>query len=163
MLYLLRRSAHLVVAAGLIACGSDSTGPEKTGQGGTLSATISGVAFSPPTRTVGANYANQILSIQGSTSSSPVTALTINVLNVTGPGVYQLNPNFAGTFGQVTITNGANAQLWSTALSPGNGSITVTALTSTRVAGSFNFTAQSVSGGAAGQKSVTSGSFDISF
>jgi len=126
-----------------------------------MRATVAGVAFEPPAATVGASYASNVLTLQGSTTSNPVTAVSINVLNVTGPGTYQLNPNFAGTFGQVAITAGAAAQVWTTALSPGNGSITVTTLSSTRVAGTFTFTAQFASGGATGQKTVTSGSFDI--
>lgn len=126
-----------------------------------MSATVAGTAFSPPSATVAAHYVGQVLTLQGSTTANPVTAISMNVLNVTGPGTYQLNPNFVGTFAQVAITDGASAQVWTTALSPGNGTITVTTLSSTRVAGTFTFTAQFASGGATGQKSVTSGSFDI--
>lgn len=157
----LRRAGAVVASLLVVACGSDSTGPGSGGPGGSMRATVAGVDFNPPATTVGASYVNNVLTLQGSTTSSPVTAISINVLNVTGPGTYQLNPNFAATFAQVAITNGATAQIWTTALSPGNGSISVTTLSSTRVAGTFTFTAQFASGGATGQKTVTSGTFDI--
>lgn len=157
----LRHALSLTACLAILACGDDKVTGPGGGGGGTMTATVSGTAFNPPSLTVGASHVNGVLTIQGSTTASPITAISINVLNVTGPGTYQLNPNFAGTFGQVTITNGATAQAWTTALSPGNGSITVSTLTSTRVAGTFTFTAQFASGGATGQKNVTSGTFDI--
>lgn len=157
----LRHAFALAASITFVACGSDATGPVNGGPDGTMSATVAGEFFSPPPATVAASYVNQVLTLQGSTTSNPVTAISINVLNVTGPGTYQLNPNFAATFAQVAITSGASAQVWSTVLSPGNGSITVTTLNSERVAGTFTFTAQFASGGATGQKSVTSGTFDI--
>ncbi len=155
------RTMALVASLAVVACGSSSTGPGNGGPGGTMTASVTGASFNPPSTTVAASYANQVLTVQGSTTTSPITAITINVLNVTGKDTYQLNPNFTGTFGQVAITNGSAVQVWTTALSPGTGFITLTTLTSTRVAGSFTFTAQSASGGATGQKSVTSGTFDI--
>lgn len=158
----IRHALSLTACLTLLACGDDTgTGPGPGGAGASMNATVSGAAFAPPALTIGASYVNNVLSIQGSTTASPVTAITINVLDVTGTGTYQLNPNVAGTFGQVAITNGATAQVWTTALSPGNGSITISTLSATRVKGTFTFTAQFASGGATGQKSVTSGTFDI--
>ena len=53
---------------------------------------------------------------------------------------------------------------WAANPSGGSGTITVTALTSTRVAGTFQFTGAAVSGtGASATRQVTSGKFDLSF
>lgn len=159
----IRRAFAFAAAFSIIACGSDSTGTDGGGGGGaSMKATVGGAAFNPPSVTVDASFTGSVLTLQGSSSSMPVTAISIHVLDVTGPGTYQLNPNFIGTFGQVAITSGTTVQLWTTALSPGNGSITVTTLSDTRVAGTFRFTAQAASEGATGQQSVTSGTFDIS-
>jgi hypothetical protein len=114
-------------------------------------------------RTVGGAYASNVVTLQGSTTSSPITAISISVTNVTGPGTFQLTPNFAGTFGQVVVTSGSTAQAWSTVVAPGTGSITFTTLSSTRAVGTFSFTAQAGSGGATGQKAVTNGTFDVTF
>ncbi len=162
MRQMIRGACAVVVAFSLVACGDDSTGSNGNG-GNSFSASINGQAFSPPSVTVGGAYASNVLTIQGSTTSSPITAISINVTNVDGPGTYQLTPNFAGTFGQVVVTSGTTAQAWSTVVAPGTGSITITSLSSTKAVGTFSFTAQAGSGGATGQKAVTNGAFNVTF
>jgi hypothetical protein len=167
----MKRTLALAAAMALTvaACGDDGpTGPGGGG-GNEMSATVGGVAFDPPSLAVQGTYtpAQGLVNIAGShTSGGTTTLVTINVLNVNAAGTYQLNPNFAGSFGQVTTTNGQvnGTATWSTILSPGTGSITFSTLTADRAAGTFQFTGQASPGTAAtGQKTVTSGTFDIEF
>ena len=85
------------------------------------------------------------------------------VNGVTATGTYDLNPSaLPNNLATLTLVEGTTASVWTTALSPATGSITLTTLTADRVAGTFQFTGQAGPGTpATGQKSVTSGSFDI--
>lgn len=151
----------------LAACGDDGgTGPSGN-TGSQMSATVGGQPFNPPSLAVQGTYtaAQGLLNFAGSHTSGGVTTMvTINILGVNGTGTYQLNPNFAGSFGQVSTTNGQvnGTAVWSTVLSPGTGSVTLTTLTADRAAGTFQFTGQATPGNAStGQKTVTSGTFDL--
>jgi hypothetical protein len=53
--------------------------------------------------------------------------------------------------------------VWNTGLTGGSGTLTITSLTTTRIAGSFTFTANAAGGSATGTQSVTSGTFDAGF
>jgi hypothetical protein len=129
-----------------------------------MQATVQGAVFAPTSLTIGASYASGVFTIQGSTTTSPYVAVQLNVTNVTGPGTFQLNPGFVGDFGQVTITEGSDVSTWTTVLSPGTGSITFSTLTATSAQGTFQFTGQAAPGtSATGQKSVTSGTFSVTF
>ncbi len=162
-----RRTLVAVATTTLIACGSDNgTGPGPTGSGNSMSATIDGVAFAPPALAVQGSYTSGVLTIGGSvTSAGTTTLLSINLTNVTETGSYELSPSFAGQLATVTRTKGiSGVSTWTTALSPGSGSVSITTLSSERAAGTFQFTAQQAPGTeATGQVSVTSGSFDITF
>jgi hypothetical protein len=150
------------LAFAVAACGDD--GP--TGPGGNdneLTATVGGVAFDSPNPGGSYTAAQGLVVISGSQISGGVTTtVSITRLGVNGTGTYELSPNAPGSFGQVAIfQNGSTAQ-WTTILSPGTGSLTINTLTADRLAGTFQFTAQAAPGTpATGQKTVTSGTFDI--
>jgi hypothetical protein len=55
---------------------------------------------------------------------------------------------------------GGSGGTWLTPFSGAAGTITITALTTTRIAGTFSFTATASAGGATGNKVVTNGEFD---
>lgn len=153
----------------LAACGDDGGSGPTGPTGNTMVATVGGLAFEPPKLAVVGvyNQAQGVLNVTGShTKDGVTTQVTINLLNVTGPGTYSVNPNFAGQFGQITKTTGLGGTLstWTTVLSPGNGSVEVTSLDANGAAGTFQFTGQEAPGTAAtGQLSATSGSFDVEF
>lgn len=162
----MKRTLALAAALALTvaACGDDGpTGPGG-GDGDEMAATVGGVAFDPPGLSVQGNFAaaQDLFTLVGThTSGGSTTVITLNVLGADEPGTYELNPNFAGTFGQVGVTTGQTIAVWSTILAPGNGSITFTTLTADRAAGTFQFTGQASNAGATGQKTVTSGTFDV--
>src|SRR5207248_1082482 len=55
----------------------------------------------------------------------------------------------------------ASGQGWSAGPTTGSGTITITSLTSTSVSGTFSIVTTPLSGGAVGNKSLTTGSFNI--
>jgi hypothetical protein len=161
----MQRRLAVIASFALLACGGDGgTGPTNNGGTNSMQATVQGVAFAPTSQTVGASYASGVFTLQGSTTSSPYVVVQINVTNATGAGTYNLSPGFAGDFGQVSITDGSNISTWTTVLSPGTGTITFSTLTATRAQGTFQFTGQEAPGtSATGQRSVTSGTFNVTF
>ena len=157
----------------IAACGggSDSTTEPTTGNqnsggsnGSTMTATIDGKAWNGSIGAsaiqvdpVGGRYI--ITGFEVGTNISVV--LTFG--DLAGPGTYPLgvdNVTVAGGFGGVTNING---QTWLTPFSGAAGTITITSLTTKRVAGTFSFTASSPSGGATGSRVVTTGVFDLPF
>jgi hypothetical protein len=167
MTRVIQRSLAVAASFALVACGSDSTGPDDQGGGSSsMNATVGGTAFAPPALAIQGHFTDGVLTFAGSaTSGGTTTVVTINLLGVDGPGTYELNPNFAGQFGMVTRTQGVSTvSTWTTTLSPGTGSLNLTTLTADRAAGSFQFTGQSAPGTqATGQMTVSSGTFDIRF
>ncbi len=152
-------SIALVVAA----CGGGSpAGPGGGGGNGTdrITATIDGQAFTAgtiqalPVSTVPGSLAFQGTQIVGSAAR----VISINLAFIPGPGTYPLGMNI-GTSpgGTVTMVVGTNS--YTTPLSGAAGSVTITSLTATRVAGSFTFTANATLG--AGTSTVTNGIFDV--
>jgi len=151
----------MLLVAGL-ACGGDST----TGPGGNnnnlanlpLSAVINGVQWGSPVPSVSYNSNNSILAIAG--VDLAITASISFGVRAQVPGVYSLayqNP----VGGSAIITMGGKG--WGTAFQGGTGTLTITALTTHRVTGTFTFTAAPASGGATGTVTVTNGKFDITY
>lgn len=149
----------------LTACGSDDgTGPTPGGSK-SMEASVAGAQWTANPLAITAARNGTILSIAGSDiKAGTTTQININLPNVTGPGTFQLNPNFAGQLALLTVTTGTTPAVWTTALSPGTGSISITTLNAERVTGTFSFTAQASAGTAAtGQRAVSSGTFNIAF
>ncbi len=163
----MQRFPALCALLAVVACGGD-TG---TGAGGattsSLSATVDGLSFSPPNTAIIATKNGGAVAFTGTqTVGNTTITLTINLPNVTVPGTFTLNPNSPSQFGRVILSQGSAATTgaWSTVLSPGTGSVTVTTVAAQRVAGTFQFTGQfDPTSNATGQKSVTSGNFDLRF
>jgi len=84
--------------------------------------------------------------------------VTLSLANIAEPGTYPLGVTTTqwGGFGFV----GDAAAQWSTPFTGAAGSVTVTTLTSDRIAGTFRFDATPAGGGATGTKAVTDGEFD---
>ena len=152
------RRLHRLLASGALAatvlaggCSDDETGNNNDNS---LSATIDGTAFTATT--VQGTYSSNLLAFSGLNGT---TSVTFAVPNVTATGTFQLGVGQAG-IAQVNV----GTQNWTTALTGGTGSLTVTALSSSEATGTFTFSAPATtSTGATGTKAVTSGSFTIHF
>lgn len=165
------RRVVMVGAALLVACGGGgSTGPDDDddddnnggGNGNPrFTATVDGAPF---TASAGAG---SILAIQhapksggylvSGQSGTGTILLTLNY--ITGPGTFPLGVDAVtvpGGFAGITTSVGG----WTTPISGAAGTVTITALTPTRIAGTFSFTGSLTTGGDTGTKTVTAGQFD---
>ena len=154
----LRRAVDtaLVVVLSLLAtaCGKSATGP---GTGSSpFTATIDGTAWSSSSSSA-VGVASGVFTIAGADASG--TALSLTLYNIGKPGTYPLGVGGTIFGGTAVISKGADG--WWTALTGIAGSVTITAVSGTHIAGMFSFNATPLTGGAAGTRSVTNGSFDI--
>jgi uncharacterized protein DUF6252 len=146
-----RRVHHRVASAAaalLVACGTD----ESANAG--VTALIDGTAF---TATVSfGTYVGNLLTVSALNNT---TSIHLSLPNVTTSGTFDL------AAGQAPVADvDMGAQNWSTAVTGGTGSITVTAISSTQATGSFTFSAPATVGsGATGTKVVTNGVFTVVF
>jgi hypothetical protein len=115
---------------------------------------IDGVQWGSPAPSV--SYKNSILAVAG-VDVAITASISFGALAQV-PGVYALSYQHP-VGGSAIITMGGKG--WGTAFPGGAGTLTITALTAHRAAGSFLFTAEPASGGATGTVSVTNGKFDI--
>jgi hypothetical protein len=154
-------SGLLLVAA---SCGSDSSGtsaPNSSANSllnGTFSASINGTGWSAAGRVAVAHGVGNSLIIAAASTSYTIT---FTLFNAAAPGTYSLLytnttvPSFA-------ILAGSNGSAWTTNTTGGGGTVVITALTSSRVAGSFSFDAPATVQTTA-TAHVTGGSFDVTY
>lgn len=159
-----RRKVHRYLLLALLstACGGgDPSGP--SGGSASLSATIDGQAWTSEAQYLQAGLTQQspghfpVYGARG-TSASSITGITLNLTSIPGPGTYPLGTtsNVAGGMASVNV----GSSVWSTPLSGEAGTVTITSIGNGRVAGSFAFVAEAVSGGT-GTKTVTNGQFNV--
>lgn len=154
---LFRPTAAVALAATLLlaACGDDAT---NSGNESTMSATVAGTAWSGSLAVQG-QVAGNVLSVSGTNGTYQIV---MNVPGVAATGTYNVGPGNFGVAQLIQVTNGTPT--WTSSLVGGAGSVTVTTLTATRVAGTFTFTAAASPGtSATGTRAVTNGSFDVKF
>lgn len=155
--------AALLIA--LSACGGSSvTGPGGSSSGSShLRAKIDGATWNS---TAGVESVGVPLTLPGVYSitgtqlgTNPAYTIAISLYNIGGRGTYPLGvgPTVPGGTALVSDVSGG----WSTPLSGAAGTLQITALTDSRIAGTFSFTAAPVSGGVTGTKTVTEGDFDL--
>jgi hypothetical protein len=87
------------------------------------------------------------------------SAMTMTLYNVRGPGTYPLGVGPTGVGGLAQYIEAGSG--WATPLSGASGSVTVSTLSETAIAGTFSFTAEPIVGGATGTRSATEGRFDF--
>ena len=155
----LMRVATPVLLLAAIGCGGDNTGPN--GQtNGDMTAKIDGASFTSVTtlaqRNAGGN-AGTIIAVSGADSHG--TGLGFAFVDA-GVGSYPI--------GGLTATNAtvldATGKVWTAGATGGSGTLTITALDATHVAGTFAYSAVASAGtGATGTKAVTEGVFDVTF
>ena len=171
------RYASLLPLIGILlaaACGGGTTGPDDDGDdngndgnnnGNTsgMSATIDGQAWSasPGAGSVTAiQFAPQSGGyILGGIGTGAAASLTFTINFITKPGTYPLGVDGVSVQGGFAGLTGGGT--WLTPISGAAGTITITTLTTTRIAGTFNFTATPSGGGATGTRTITNGQFDI--
>ncbi len=172
------RKALTLLLCSLAACSSgSSTGPGGNNgnnngtRQGTFTAVIDGQSWvSTTNQTTGGSGSNQVpglVSISGTklVSATNYTTLTLTLGYIAGPGTYPLGVNqgtTAGGIGLVFAPQGSSFGDWSTGLSGAAGTVTVTSLTSTRIVGTFQFTAPPQAfTSTTGTRVVTDGVFDM--
>jgi Family of unknown function (DUF6252) len=159
--------ATLVLGVGL-GCGGGAGGPGGPGGGdagsggggsGNITANVDGQAWQSTVTSEQAQVGPLgAITIQGTYANT--TTITLNLYNIDQPGTYPLGVG-AAVVGGLGVVSTVSGQSWATPSSGAAGSVTLTTLTSTRIAGTFTFEATPLAGGAAGNKAVTNGNFDL--
>ena len=139
-------------------------GPAPGGGSGPMSATIDGQAWVSDAVSANAQLGAGLpgsFVIMGNKVISSTDAISIQLIvyNVDGPGTYPLGtgPTVDGGHGIVASA----AVGFATPLNGNAGSVTITTLTPTRIAGTFSFVANQNYGGTGGTRTVTNGQFDL--
>ncbi len=152
----LARVVRRSIGVGLLvlgACSDDPTGVELAN--GSMSARVDGASWSASTA-IAATYTNGVLGIAGTDGSG--RSVGFGAL-ATAPGTFTIGATSPAN----ALVNEAG-KAWQAAQSIGSGTITITAISATGAAGTFQFTAAPVSGtGATGNRVVTEGVFDVTF
>ncbi len=138
--------------------GGGTTNPVQNGSG-KFKATIDGSAWNSSTSAAAAS-AGGIFTLVGSQVGSNVTSMSMSFYSIGAPGTYPLGVGGSVAGGIATIT--AAPASWSTPLSGAAGSVTITSVSATRIAGTFSFQATPTLGQTATTtRVVTQGEFDL--
>lgn len=162
---MMTRLAALAPLALLAACGGDggSTGPDGGDPGNArLTARIDGAAWAATAASTSTGVTlvlPGVYTMTGVSAGANPIVIAISLYNIGGPGTYPIGvgPQVAG--GSVVLSNTTGG--WASPMTGADGSITISALTATRIAGTFNFTVNALSGSATGTRTVTDGTFDL--
>ena len=120
-----------------------------------MSAMVDGVQW---TATVAfATTTGGIVAVGGSTAAGDGIGFAFQGATT---GTYTLG---AATVHTANYTDSGAANVWAAGGPVGSGSIVVTTLTASRVAGTFSFQVVSSTGGTPATRSITQGSFDVAF
>jgi hypothetical protein len=153
----LNRYASVALLCALAAaCGDDDDdglGPDPTN--GTMTASIDGSAWNAGL-TVAATYQGNTFGIGGTDGTRQIT---IAVTDVTGTGTFDFG---LGEAGAAIIAQGSES--WTTTLTGGSGTLTISSINATGASGTFSFTAMPTPGsGATSNRVVTNGTFSVTF
>lgn len=167
----------LVVLALLGGCGGNGNPGNPSGTSGSsgggsgsvngqaMSATIDGSRWSAVTVTAlrtssSAGTASNRLAINGTNGFTSYTMVTIGV--PAAVGTYQVGALVGATAAVDNIAGTSDAK-WDSVTAGPTGTVTVTAITSNTASGTFSFTLQPSSLPATGTKTVTNGTFAVTF
>jgi len=156
----------VLLLAGGCGGGDGDNGPGPGGgSSGPFTAVVDGNAWAADETTIGAQTVPAVpggFVLVGSQvqSSNDVRSISLSLYNVRGTGTYALGvlPNVIGGLGTYGQGGGNVANGWVTPLNGHAGSVTLTALTATRIAGTFQFDA---SDNAGSTRHITEGAFDV--
>jgi hypothetical protein len=129
-----------------------------------MTATIDGAAWAADETSITAQELPALAGaflVQGSEvrSITEFRTISLTLYNVAGTGTYPLGVNTMMFGGTGLVADAASG--WSTPLSGAAGTVTISVLHPTRIAGTFSFGADASTGSATGTKSVTNGQFDL--
>jgi hypothetical protein len=164
------RTLGLSLGVMLAACGGGGGGGGGTGPGGAaFSANINGQPWTADANTftvIGNGGVPGALTISGVEVVAPTDykSISISVSFIGATGVYPMGINIgttAGATASMVVVSGNSTTTYLTPLSGAAGTLTITTLTASRMAGTFSFSAD-LSPGPGAPVSVTNGSFDIS-
>jgi hypothetical protein len=168
---ILRFLCPLTLLALVSACSSSSpTGPSGPSTGdGTFTATVDGSSFTSAKTAAlatGSNIVPGVVVIQGSqiTSTTNTSSIALTLGFITGIGTYPLGVNSGTTAGgaaSIETNTTSSFKSWSTDLSGAAGTVTISKLSSTEIAGTFSFKAPRSLGQSGADTSVTNGKFDV--
>lgn len=148
------RSLILFMALLLAACGSDSPAGPNAGGNGNMSARIDGESWSSVMEQV--SFSAGAIIVAGADGAGRAIGMG---WREEGVGSYTIGP---GELANANFTSGA--ALWNASAQQGSGTVVVTARSPNRVAGTFSFTLEPVPNtDATGTRSVTQGTFDLTF
>lgn len=172
----MRMRSLIWVVLVVVGCGSDGvTDPDggnnnnNNNTSSPMSATIDGQAWKASSLS-GAASALQFAPVSGGyiltgaefTSAGVAgTSMVFTINNISGPGTYPLGTDAVSVYGGFAGVVSGTGQQWTTPLTGAAGTITISALSTTRIAGTFNYTAAASGGGATGARAVTNGTFDL--
>ncbi|MGH7619868.1 MAG: DUF6252 family protein [Gemmatimonadaceae bacterium] len=125
---------------------------------GTFGAAINGAAWSAAGRVAVTRSVSNSLIIVG---ASLTYSLSFTLFNAAGPGTYSLVYTTT-TLPSFAILASAGAA-WTTSTTGGTGTVVLTTLTSSRVAGTFTFDAPPSPGQGTTTAHVTGGAFDVTY
>jgi hypothetical protein len=153
---LARFSLVLVALSAAAACGGGDgdDGPEGPNGNENMTAQVDGEDWEGM-----GNAARSAGGIYTITGADGTGGLSIQLFNIPGPGTYPLGMNASG-FGGTAIVSEPGAG-WGTPINGRAGSVTITTLTDTRIAGTFEYEATPLNGTASGTVEVTDGEFDM--
>lgn len=166
----MRAALGLTAAAVLwVACGSSGGGNNNGGGGGgggggaALTASINGQGFSADLFAGASATSSSAVSVYAITgahgvSGANVQSLLITLYNIAGPGTYPLGVNVSNFGGIGGWTEGSTS--FTTPLSGNAGTVIITSLTSSRIAGTFSFTANDPLNPSS-SRTVSNGAFDL--
>ena len=132
-------TSKVVLALALLtACGGgDSTAPGGN-SASPFKAIIDGVAWNSTTSTA-VSSTGGIFTIVGSQISANVTSMSMTFYSIGVPGTYPLGVTGSVAGGIGTVTTGTSS--WSTPLTGAAGTVTISAVSATRIVGTFQFNA----------------------
>lgn len=158
-------AVQTALASGALGCGGDTGPTSVAGGGGSFSASIDGSAWTADASTAEARHAQPGKYVLSGTKITGAASLglEIDLYNISGPGTYPLGVGDKVFGGVGWVVSAQPPTYWLTPNSGASGTVTVTALTSSRIAGSFSYNAPAytVIGNATGTRTVTNGSFDL--
>ena len=138
------------------------TGPPPGGAtNGTITGQINGTTFGA-TGTIAVTRSSPNFIGLGATvyAGSTIYSLVIGIANATGPGSHNLNIQAGGDGSSLIV--GSTTTGYGSAFNGGNGSITITSLTSNRIVGTFSGTLPPSSGSVSALV-IANGTFDVTF
>ena len=152
----MQRMCLLLAFLATVSCRSSGAPPITDGD---LTATIGASEFNATTVFAGFEDKAFTMSAVDEGGDGP-RSITLTIRGVARAGTFDLARS--GNGGSYTESKSDLTLSWLCATSQGTGSVIITELSSTRIVGTFSFSAPAlITSGAVGTKIVTSGSFDV--